>query len=142
MFYSSRFVKDTNAFWYFCADIRTEHYLCWVYVLSLSWTFDLVSSAFSLTSLINPFGISNSAIWNFHYVPQFPRFLQSFLDCFRSAISNIRMRFSNKSYSTVHFLHSNVNKIPRIKCQLLPKISKYFLFPIAFKTYQSQYRSK
>ena len=39
--------------------------------LSLCRTFYLVPSAFSLTSLINPFGISNSAISNFHYVEDF-----------------------------------------------------------------------
>ena len=43
-------------------------------------------------------GISNSAISNFHYVEQFSRSLQSFLGCFPSTISNIRMRLSNESY--------------------------------------------
>ena len=62
--------------------------------------FYLVPSAFSLTSLINLFGISNSAISNFCYVKQFVRSLQLFLGCFPSAISNIRMRFSNESYSS------------------------------------------
>ena len=66
--------------------------------LSLCRTFYLVSSAFLLISLLNPFGISKSAILNVHYVEQFSLSRQSFLDCFPSAISNIRMRFSNESY--------------------------------------------
>ena len=63
----------------------------------LSRTFYLVRSAFSLTSLINPFGISNSAISNFHYVQQFSGSFKSSLGCFPSAVSYIRMRFSNES---------------------------------------------
>ena len=59
----------------------------------LSRTFYLVPSAFSLTSLINPFGISNSAISNCHYVQQFSRSFKSSLGCFPSAVSYIRMRF-------------------------------------------------
>ena len=43
--------------------------------LSLFRTFYLIPSAFPLTSL-NPFGILNSAISNFHYVEQFSRPLQ------------------------------------------------------------------
>ena len=63
----------------------------------LSRTFYLVPSAFSLTCLINPFGISNSAISNCHYVQQFSRSFKSSLGCFPSAVSYIRMRFSNES---------------------------------------------
>ena len=66
--------------------------------LSLCRTFYLVPSAFSLTSLINTFGILNSAILNFRYVEQFFRYLQSFFSCFPFAILNIRIRFSNESY--------------------------------------------
>ena len=66
--------------------------------LSLYQTIYLVPSTFSLTSLINPFGLLNSDISNFHYVEQFSRSMQSFLGCFSSAISNIRMRFSSESY--------------------------------------------
>ena len=64
--------------------------------LSLCRTFYVVPSAFSLTSLINLFGISNSATSNFHYVEQFFRSLQSFLG--PSVHSNIRLRFSNELY--------------------------------------------
>ena len=63
----------------------------------LSRTFYLVRSAFSLTSLTNPFSISNSAISNCHYVQQFSRSFKSSLGCFPSAVSYIRMRFSNES---------------------------------------------
>ena len=70
---------------------------CYLQLL-LCRTFYLVPSAFSLASLINRFGISNSTNSNFHSVEQFSRSLQSFLGCFPSAISNIRMRFSNESY--------------------------------------------
>ena len=68
---------------------------------SLCRNFYLVPTTFSLTpfgNIINPFGISNSAISNFHYVKQFSRSIQSFLGCIPSAIPNIRMRFSNESY--------------------------------------------
>ena len=67
--------------------------------LSLYQTSYLVSSTFSLISLMSPFGISNSAILNFHYVEQFSCSLQSFFDCLPSAIR----------YHTVHFRHTNVN---------------------------------
>ena len=40
----------------------------------------------------------NSDIYNFHYVEQFSQSIQSLLSCFSSAISNIGMRISNKSY--------------------------------------------
>ena len=69
--------------------------------------FYLVPSAFSLTSLVNPLGISNSAISNFHYVKPFFRSRQSFLGCFLSAIWNIWMGF--RENHTVHFRHSNIN---------------------------------
>ena len=84
-----------------CIDTYSWHLLSRIHSiseLSLSQTFHLVPSAFSLTSFINPFGISNSAILNFHYVKQFSGSLQSFLGCFPSTISNIRMRFLNESY--------------------------------------------
>ena len=76
--------------------ISDTHYL----ELSLCRTFCLVSSTFSINSPINPLGISNSSILNFHYVKQFSRSLQWFLGCFPSAIWNIWMRFSNESYSS------------------------------------------
>ena len=80
-------------------DIRYHEYPLSRYPLSLCRTVSLAHSAFSLISLINPFGISNSAISNFHYVEQFSRTLQLFLGCgLPSTISNIRMRFSNESY--------------------------------------------
>ena len=83
----SRIVQSTSA-------ISNTCYL----ELLLCRTFYLVPSALSLTSLINPFGISNSATTNCHYVEQFSRSPQSYKGCFPSAISNIRMRFSNESY--------------------------------------------
>ena len=71
--------------------------------LSQYQNFYLVPSAFWLTSLIDPFGISNSAISNFHYVEgtknvlgPFSQFSQTFQSCFRI----------NRS---VHFGYSNVN---------------------------------
>ena len=66
--------------------------------LQLNHTVHFRHLAFLLTSLINPFGISNYAISNFYYAEQFSRSFQLFLGCFPSAISNIRMRFSNEPY--------------------------------------------
>ena len=67
--------------------------------LSLCRTFYLVPPAFSLTSLINPFGISNSAISNFHYVEQFSRTFKL----------SQTFKWVFQVNHTVHFRHSNVN---------------------------------
>ena len=45
----------------------------------LSGTFSSVSSALSVTALVNSFGFSNPAISNFHYAKLFSRSLQRFL---------------------------------------------------------------
>ena len=66
--------------------------------LSPCGTFYLVPSSFSLTSFINPFGISNSPISNFYCVEQFCRPLQSFSGCLPSTLSITRMMLSNESY--------------------------------------------
>ena len=50
--------------------------------LPLSQNFSSVPSAASVTAPINSFGISNSAISNFHNVELFSRFLQGFLGVF------------------------------------------------------------
>ena len=59
------------------------------YQLLVISNFSSVSSALSVTTLINSFGISNPAISNFHYVELFSRSLQLFLGLFSIAISNV-----------------------------------------------------
>ena len=86
----------TSAFW-------NSHYL----ELSLCRTFYLVPSAFSLTSLLNPFGISNSPFWNLRYVKKFSRSLLWLLDCFHPLSRTFEWGFQMNN--TVHFRHSNVN---------------------------------
>ena len=83
--------------------ISNTHYL----ELSLYQTFCLVSSPFSLTSLISPFSISNHAISNFYYVEQLSRSLQSF---FRLSYATSRtFEWGSRINHTVHFRHSNVS---------------------------------
>ena len=76
--------------------------------LSLCRTIYLVLSAFLLTSFINPFGISNSAISNFHYVQQFSRSFESIFFVVFYLLS-WTFKWSFRTNHAVHFRHSNVN---------------------------------
>ena len=82
------------------STISKTHYL----ELSLCWIFYLVLSAFSLISLINPFGILNSVISNFHCVKMFSWSLQAV-----SHLPSWRFEWGFQMNHTVHFRHLNVN---------------------------------
>ena len=79
------------------------HYL----EISLSRTFYLVPSAFSLTSLINVLGILNSNISNFHYVKQFLGPFSHFWAVSHPLSRTLEWDF--RMSHTVHFRHSNIN---------------------------------
>lgn len=68
----------------------------------LSWTFSFVSSALSVTALLDSFSILNSAISSFHFVQQFFWSPQPFLRL-----------FSIRYLEHLHFTHSNVEKYIR-----------------------------
>ena len=76
--------------------------------LSLCRTTYLVLSAFSLTSFINTFGISNSAISKFHYIQQFFRSLKSIFLAVSHPLS-WTFKWSFRMSHTIYFRHSNVN---------------------------------
>ena len=99
--------------------------------LSLCQNFYLFPSAFWLTSLIDPFGISNFAISNFHYVEgtknvlgPFSQFSQTFQSGF----------WINR---TVHFRYSNVNN-----CIDKTLFRRFFSFFSFFPSVKGKFRVK
>ena len=78
--------------------------------LLLCRTFCLICSAFSLTSIFNPSGISNSTILNFHYIEQFSRHL-NVNNCI-TALMKLCSKFS------FFFQHCLDNNMPLVKKKL------------------------
>ena len=89
------------------SQVLTTVIVCYL-ELSLHRIFYLVSSAFSLSSLINLFDVSNSAFSNFHNLEQFSRSLQSFLGSFSHQLSGT-FKWGFPMDHTIYFRHSNVN---------------------------------
>ena len=106
-----RLIQSTSA-------ISNTHYL----EISLFQTFYLVSSAFSLTSLINLLGILNCDISNFHYASNFLGPFSHFWIVFHPLSWTLEWGF--RMNHTVHFRHSNVNNCIHITLSR----SLFFLF--------------